>query len=144
MAASILKADLVLKPAHRDEAVEYTLTQRFSPANAITCMDTIKGCLESFRRLTEAAKGKLAAGAWKNIGHTDWETQTLGFRNLPASVEGALRYQDYLLKKALWQLAVLEAEAKKVPLQKAEQARLELARSEGEFQAFWETLTIAD
>ena len=144
VAASMLKAELVLKPIHRDEAVEYTLTQRFSLENAVDCMKTIRDCLDSFRRLTEAAKGKLAAGAWKNIGHTDWDTQALGFRNLPASVEGALRYQDYLLKKALCQLAVLEAEAKRAPLQKAEQARLELARSEGEFQAFWETLTIAD
>jgi len=144
MCASNVQAELVLKPVHPDEAVEYTLTQRFSPENAIRCMKTIRDCLDSFRRLTEAAKKKLTTDAWKNIGHTNWETQTLGFRNLPASVEGALRYQDYLLKKALWRLAVLEAEAGRAPLRKSEQARLELARAEGEFQAFWDALTIAD
>ena len=85
-----------------------TLKQRFSLENAIAVIGTIQGCLESFRRLTAAAKGKIGEAAWKEIGNTEWDVQTLGFANLPRAVEGALRYQNWLLKKALCQLAVLE------------------------------------
>ncbi len=94
-----LQADLKLKPIHPDETVEQTLTQRFSPENAVTVLATMQEWLESFRRLTAAAKGKIGAAAWKEIGNTEWDVQTLGFTNQPRALEGALRYQNWLLKK---------------------------------------------
>jgi hypothetical protein len=139
-----MRADLKLKPIHLYETVEQTLTQRFSPENAIAVIATMQEWLESFRRLTAAAKGRIGAAAWKEIGNTEWDIQTLGFANQPRAVEGALRYQDYLLKKALWQLAVLETETKKGPLAKAEQARQRMEQAEKEFQEFWDSLSIAD
>jgi hypothetical protein len=137
-------AELKLKPIHPNEAVEDTLNRRFSLANALACMATLRDYLESFRKLAEAARGKIAGGAWGKIGNTDWETQALGFVNLPAAVEGALRYQNYLLKKALHELAAAQAQAGKAPAQRAEEARRELELAEKEFQGFWEAMAIVD
>jgi len=139
-----LRADLPLKPIHPDETVEQTLTQRFSLENAITVIGTMQQWLESFRRLTVAAKGKIGAAAWKEIGNTEWDVQTLGFANQPRAVEGALRYQNWLLKKTQYQLALLELERGKTSPQKTGQARQEMEQAEKEFQAFWDSLSIAD
>ena len=139
-----VQAELTLKPIHPDEPVEYTLKQRFSPENALANMEAIKGFLESFRRLTAAAKGKIAAQTLKSIGHTDWETQQLAIANLPPAVEGALRYQNWLLKKTLHQLALMELQAGKTSAQKTEQARQEMDQAEKEFQIFWDGMSVAD
>jgi hypothetical protein len=136
--------DLRLKPLHHAETVEQTLNLRFSLENALAVVNTIQEWLESFRRLTEAAKGKLPAGAWKTIGNTEWDVQTLGFANMPRSLEGALRYQNWQLKRALHQLAMMEEQAGKIPAQKAERARSELELAEREFLAFWDSMSIAD
>jgi hypothetical protein len=138
------RAELTLKPIHPDEPVEHTLQQRFSLESALANMESIKAFLESFRRLTAAAKGKLTARAWRGIGHTDRETQELAFANLPPAVEGALRYQNWLLKKTRHQLAVMELRAGKTPAAKAEQARQEMEQAEKEFQKFWDALSVAD
>lgn len=139
-----VSADLKLKPIHPAEPVEYTLKQRFSLENALANMKAIKGYLESFRRLTAAAKGKISAQTLKIVGHTDWETQQLAFSNLPPAVEGALRYQNWLLKKTLHHLAVMESKTRKTSAQKTYQARQEMDRAEKEFQIFWDSLAVAD
>ncbi len=137
-------ADLRLKPVHPDETVEQTLNERFSVANALGAMGTIQGWLESFRRLTDAARNKITPSAWKGIGNTEWDIQALGFRNLPAAIAGALRYQNYLLKKTRLQLVEMELRAGKASAQQAELARREMERAEREFQAFWDSMSIAD
>jgi len=137
-------ADLQLEPLHPHESVAETLNKRFSLENALANIESIEGWLDSFRRLTLAAKGKIAAAAWKEIGNTEWDIQTLGFANQPRAVEGALRHQNWLLKKALYQLSALELKAGKSSAQKAEQARLEMEQAEKEFQEFWDSLSIAD
>lgn len=139
-----MQADLKLKPIHPDETVEQTLTQRFSPENAIAVIGTMQEWLESFRRLTAAARGRIGAAAWKEIGNTEWDIQTLGFANLPRAVEGTLRYQNWQLKQARHQLAMMELKAGKTSALKTGQARQELEQAEKEFQAFWDSLSIGD
>ena len=56
-----VQADLTLKPIHPHESVAETLKQRFSLENALANIESIEGWLDSFRRLTAAAKGKIAA-----------------------------------------------------------------------------------
>jgi hypothetical protein len=136
--------ELQLKPIHPDETVAQTLNQRFSLANALTVIAIVRDWLESFRRLTAAAKDRISAGAWKEVGNTEWDVQTLGFANMPRSLEGALRYQNWQLKKALHQLAMMEEQAGKAQAQKTEQARSELEQAAREFQAFWDSMAIAD
>jgi len=140
----LARADLQLKPIHPQESVAETLNKRFSLENALANIESIEGWLDSFRRLTLAAKGKITAAAWKEIGSTEWDTQTLGFANLPRAVTGTLRYQDYRLKQALHQLAMAEERAGRGSPQGTEQARLEFAQAEREFQQFWDSLSIAD
>jgi len=140
----VIQAELTLKPIHPQESVAETLNRRFSLENALANIGSIQGWLDSFRRLTAAAKGRISAGAWKEIGSTEWDTQTLGFANLPRAVEGALRHQNWLLKKALYQLALLELETGKTSPQKTGQARQEMEQAEKEFQAFWDSMAIAD
>jgi hypothetical protein len=136
--------DLQLKPLHHAETVEQTLNLRFSLENALAIVNTIQEWLESFRRLTAAAKNRVPSSTWKEIGNTEWDVQTLGFANMPRSLEGALRYQNWQLKRALHQLAMMEEQAGKAPAQKVEQARSELELAEQEFQAFWDSMSIAD
>jgi len=136
--------ELKLKPIHPQETVAETLNQRFSLENALANIESIKGWLDSFRRLTAAAKGKLTARAWKDIGNTDWETQELAFSNLPPAIEGALRYQNWLLKKARYELALAEMRAARSPAPATEQARREMEQAEKDFREFWDTLAVAD
>jgi len=137
-------ADLQLEPIHPQESVAETLNKRFSLENALANIESIEGWLDSFRRLTLAAKGKIAAAAWKEIGNTEWDIQTLGFANQPRAVAGALRYQNYLLKQALHHLAMAEERGGRGSAQETEKARQELAQAEKEFQQFWDSLSIAD
>ena len=139
-----LQADLKLKSIHPDETVEQTLTQRFSLENAVSVLATMQEWLESFRRLTTAAKGRIGAAAWKEIGNTEWDVQTLGFANQPRALEGALRYQNWLLKKTRHQLAALELKTGQASAQKLERAWQEMEQAEKEFQAFWDSMSIAD
>jgi len=136
--------DLQLEPIHPQESVAETLNKRFSLENALANIESIEGWLDSFRRLTLAAKGKIAAAAWKEIGNTEWDIQMLGFANQPRAIEGALRYQNWLLRKTRHELAVLELQAGKISPQKAEMARREMEQAEREFQKFWEAMSIAD
>ena len=137
-------ADLQLKPIHPQESVAETLNKRFSLENALANIESIAGWLDSFRRLTLAAKGKIAAAAWKEIGNTEWDIQTLGFANKPRAVAGALRYQNYLLKQALHHLAMAEERGGRGSAQETEKARQELAQAEKEFQQFWDSMSVAD
>jgi hypothetical protein len=139
-----LGAGQTLKPVHADETAEYTLHERFSLQNALRAMESIQSWLESFRRLTAAAKGKFGPAAWKEIGNTEWDVQTLGFTNQPRAVEGALRYQDWQLKKTLHQLATMELAAKKTSATEVESARRAMEQAEKEFRAFWDSMAIAD
>jgi hypothetical protein len=137
-------ADLQLEPIHPQESVAETLNKRFSLENALANIESIEGWLDSFRRLTVAAKGKITAASWKEIGNTEWDVQTLGFANQPRAIEGALRYQNWLLRKTRHELAVLELQTGKISLHKAEMARREMEQAKKEFQAFWDSMSIAD
>ena len=142
--SSAVQAELSLKPIHPAEAVEYTLKQRFSLESALAKMKAIETFLESFRNLTAAAKGKIPAKIMQRIGNTDWETQHLAFANLPPAIEGALRYQNLLLKKTLHQLAVMNFKAGKISAQENSRLRQEMDQAENEFQKFWDAMAIAD
>ena len=62
-------------------------------------LESIRECLGSFRKLTEAAKGKIPPAKLKEIGNTDWEMQELGLFNHPNILEGTLRKQDLVIQQ---------------------------------------------
>jgi len=98
----------------------------------------------SFRILTEEAKGKISNQRLKEIGNTDWETQHLGFTNMPRSIEGALRKQDYLIKELCYQLAKEKFKQKAIDEKELLETKRAFEQAERSFQAFWDNFGIAD
>jgi len=137
-------AQLNLRPVHSDESVSQTLEQRFSLDQALSSLEIIRASLQSFQKLTEEVQGKVSKEKLKEIGHTDWEMQNLGFRNRPKNIEGALRKQDYQIKKLQYQLA--EARNKEGMENSTELLEAEKAyqQAEKDFQEFWKNFRISD
>jgi len=136
--------ELKLRPIHPDEPVEYTYEQRFSIDMALSSLQKIQGSLMSFRILTEEAKGKISKQRFKEIGNTDWETQYLGFKNMPGCIEGTLRKQDYLIKELRYQLAKEKFKLKVIDEKELLETKRTFEQVEKSFQAFWDKFGIAD
>jgi hypothetical protein len=137
-------AQLDLRPVHSDESAHQTFEQRFSLDQALSSLEIIRASLQSFQKLTEEVQGKVSREKLKEIGNTDWEMQNLGFRNYPKSIEGALRKQDYQIKKLQYQLA--EARNKEGMKNSTEllDAKKAYQQAEKDFQEFWKNFRIAD
>jgi len=137
-------AETKLQPVHPDEPAQYTYHQRFSLDGALSGLQRIRTFLESFRKLTGEAKGKISQAKLQEIGHTDWETQYLGFDNLVKSLEGTLRKQDLLIKKLQYQLAEEQMKKGTGEEKALEEARKAYEESARVFQEFWEKFRIKD
>ncbi|MCX5810045.1 MAG: hypothetical protein NTX36_11865 [Proteobacteria bacterium] len=142
--ASSAQGELNLRPVHPDEPVGYTYNKRFSFDEAVTSLNTIRLSLESFRLLTEEAKGKISGKRLKEIGNTDWETQNLGFKNMPFCIEGALKKQDYLIKRLQHELAKYEIKDGRISEKELLEAKKSFETAEKSFQTFWDNSGIAD
>jgi hypothetical protein len=136
--------ELKLRPIHPDEPVEYTYEQRFSLDIALSSLRKIEASLESFRTLTDEAKGKIPGKKLREIGNTDWETQHLGFKNMPGCIEGALRKQDYLIKELRYQLAKEKLNKKAITEAELLETKRAFEQAEKSFQAFWDSFGVAD
>jgi hypothetical protein len=136
--------ELKLRPIHPDEPVEYTYEQRFSLDIALSSLRKIEASLESFRTLTDEAKRKISGKKLKEIGNTDWETQHLGFKNMPGCIEGALRKQDYLIKELRYQLAKEKLNKKAITEAELLETKRAFEQAEKSFQAFWDSFGVSD
>jgi hypothetical protein len=136
--------ELKLRPIHPDEPAEYTYEKRFSLDMALSSLQRIQASLGSFRALTEEAKGKISGKRLKEIGNTDWETQHLGFKNMPGCIEGALRKQDYLIKGLRYQLAKEKLNQKAITEAELLETKKAFQQAEKSFQAFWDGFGVAD
>jgi hypothetical protein len=85
--------------------------EEFSLGGGVFSLNIIRESLGSFQKLTAEVAGKIPPEKLKEIGHTDWEMQTLGFSNHPGIVEGALLKQDLLIKQLQWELVQLKVKA---------------------------------
>ena len=133
-----------LRPIHPDEPVEYTYEKRFSLDMALSSLQNIRASLMSFRVLTEEIKDKISKGRLKEIGNTDWETQHLGFKNMPGCIEGALRKQDYVIKELRYELAKERLKQKAIDEKELLDAQKAFEQAEKSFQTFWDNFGIAD
>lgn len=136
--------ELRLKPVHPDEPAMYTYSERLSLGEALASLEKVRASLASFRDLTEEAKKKVTKKKLAAIGNTDWETQHIAFFNMAGCIEGTLKKQDYLLKKAVYELAAIKFEEGTVGNDEREKARREFEEAERSFQAFWDSYGIAD
>jgi hypothetical protein len=111
---------------------------------ALSSLQNIRASLMSFRVLTEEIKDKISKGRLKEIGNTDWETQHLGFKNMPGCIEGALRKQDYVIKELRYELAKERVKQKAISERELLDAQKAFERAEKSFQTFWDNFGIAD
>ncbi len=136
-------AEMDLNQVHPDEPVEYTFS-RFSIENALECIDTIRYALNGFRELTGICRVSLSEEELSNIPYSDWESQTLGFSNWCSSVEGALYYSNYRIRKLEYEIALLKVESGEIDALSLESAEAEFQLAESLFIDFWNAMEIVD
>lgn len=144
IAATSAWAELRLKPVHPDEPAIYTFDERLSLGEALRSLERVRVSLTSFRDLTEEVRKKVTKKKLAAIGNTDWETQNIGFFNMAGCIEGTLKKQDYLLKKAQFELANMKFQEGTIGNDEREKARRAFEEAERSFQAFWDSFGIAD
>jgi hypothetical protein len=141
-------ADLNLQPRGSEpdvgESVEYTYNKRFSFEDAIEDINSIRNMLGSFRNLTEESRKYISKEKLNMIGYTSGEMQMLGFANNPNAVEGALRKQEYLIKKLRYELAKYQLKAKNIEQAQFKEIEKEYQQERTSFQEFWNSFQIAD
>jgi hypothetical protein len=133
-----------LAPVHPDESVDATLNDRLTLAKALAAVVEIRGALASFEQLTYDVRGRVDARRLAEIGYTDPETQTIGFHNLPGTVEGTLRLQEWRIRKLAWELAVEQRRSGRVGDAEVRVAEQAFAAADEAFRKFWSTFGIAD
>jgi len=142
--ANVSQNNSSLSPVHPDEPIDYTLNERFSLSNSLERIQQIKQALSSFQELTETSQPILGDRKIAEIGHTDWETQYLGFPNWVGSVEGTLKKQAYQIAKLEFELAQEQYQDGKIAQAVLEQKEASYRRAQQDFQAFWNSFNIAD
>lgn len=129
---------------HWEEDPLQVFNDRFSYDNALYRLDQINGYLDSFRALTEMSRSQLSEEELQGIGNTGRDVQSLGFHNIPLTVEGALRKQHYQLAQLEYELAQYKFEDDEITGDELNMKRDAFEQAEADFQEFWDSFTILD
>lgn len=124
-------------PNGADGIVEFNY--EFSAENALERLAQIRRFLTSFRQLTMQARGVLSEVQLQSAGSTGAEVQSIGFHNIPLTVEGALLKQDYQLRQAQYELAQLRRDRGDIDEEQVERAKNAYQAATERFQVFWDT-----
>ena len=108
-------------------------------AEALGRLEQMRGFLSSFNRLTDRARSLLNEAELRTIGNTSGEMQTIGFHNIPLTVEGTLLKQDYQLAQVRFELAQLKYERREISAADLARAREDYSAATRRFQVFWDT-----
>jgi hypothetical protein len=114
-------------------------TSNFSADQALQRLAQMRSFLASFRDLTDHVRRQLSATQLQTLGNTGRDVQTIGFHNIPLTVEGTILKQEYQLKQAQYQLAQLRLERGDISAQELAKARSAFAAATSRFQTFWDT-----
>jgi uncharacterized protein with von Willebrand factor type A (vWA) domain len=133
-----------LQPVHPDESVETTLHDRFSLDRALGAAVSVRGALTSFEELTTEVRRRVPKRRLAEIGNTEPEMQTIGFHNLPGTLEGTLRLQDWTIKKLRWELAVERRNDGRATELQVRELRQTFDAADEAFRRFWREFGIAD
>ena len=106
---------------------------------ALVRMGQINGFLASFARLTRKAETVLTRADLAAVGNTEADMQTIGFQNIPLTVEGTLLKQDYQLRQVQYELAQLKFARKEVSAVELADAKRAYADATRRLQIFWDT-----
>jgi len=135
---------LELKAKGPGESTDYTLNKRFSFNDVLFRLGQVKSALNSFASLTSAAEGKIAKEELQRIGNVDWETQNIGFPNWLTGIEGALRLQNYEIKKLQYELAFEKSKQGELDANEVAKFRKLFEDEEASFQKFWVSFRVVD
>jgi hypothetical protein len=124
------------KEAGDRAAVLESADREFSLDEGLFAVEIVRECLQSFRKLTEEAKGKISRVKMKEIGNTEWDMQVLGFHNNPGILEGTLKKQDLLIKQLQFELIQCQAKEGSAGEKDLQEARKALEASRKAFQEF--------
>jgi hypothetical protein len=133
-----------LPPIHPDESVEVTLHQRLSLDQALAAAVAVRGALASFEQLTYEVRGKVPKQRLTEIGNTDPEMQTIGFHNLPGTIEGTLRLQDWNIKRLRWELAAERLKDGRASEAEVRELKAAFDAADEAFRSFWSGFGIGD
>lgn len=111
----------------------------YSSDQALRRLTQMQSFLASFSQLTEQARGKLTAAELDAVGNTSAEMQTIGFHNIPLTVEGTVLKQDYRLRQVQYELAQLKRQRGGISVQELNRARGAYEEATKRFQVFWDT-----
>jgi len=114
-------------------------TSNFSADQALQRLAQMRSFLASFRDLTDQVRHQVSATQLQTLGNTGRDIQTIGFHNIPLTVEGTLLKQEYQLRQAQYQLAQLRLERGDISAQELAKARSAYAAATSRFQTFWDT-----
>ncbi len=133
-----------LPAVHPDESVETTLHERLSLDQALAAVVTVRGALASFEQLTYDVHDKLPKKRLAEIGFTDPEMQTIGFHNLPGTLEGTLLLQEWTIRKLRWELAVERIRDGRATEAESRELKQAFDAADVAFRRFWSGFGIAD
>lgn len=106
---------------------------------ALQRLEQTRGFLKSFRLLTSRVRGQLTQSELREIGNAGPEMQTIGFHNIPLTVEGTLLKQEYQLAQARYELAQVRHQHGQIGDDSLARARLSYIEATRRFQVFWDT-----
>lgn len=109
-----------LQPVHPDEPASVTFNERFSLDNSLTRI-----------------------GQLRDVAPKEGE-EAMAFGNWLGAIEGTLRKQDYLIKKAEFELAKVQLRDKQISQQEHDQRQAAFKKAESDFKVFWEQFGIGD
>lgn len=120
------------------------LEEAFMIDDSLVRVGQIREALDSFKDLTEKGKVTFSQDLLDQVGNTDWETQALGFYNWTNAVEGALKKQDYQIKKLEFELAIANHQDGLVSEADLELKRAAYEKAKIDFQQFLDGFVTAD
>lgn len=121
-----------------------TPEEAFTLDQSLYRVGQVREGLNSFKKLTEQGKTKLAQDVLEEVGNTGWEIQTLGFHNWPNTIEGSLRMQDYKIKRLEFELAIEKYEKGEIAKETVEQKQRIYNDAKNDMQGFLDSYSIAD
>ena len=132
------------RPIHPDEPTQSTLTERFALDSAVSDVAKVRTYLESFRTLTSASRRCLGAAGLRQIGNTAADLQSIGFKNVPSSIEGALLRQNAEIAKLQLDLATSKQAHGEASASDVKQRESNYRRALEQFKRFWDSHPITD
>lgn len=116
----------------------------YSVQESLERVEQVRGFLKSFVDLTEKSRRYLSQPELDKIGNTSWEIQALGFANIPLTIEGALRDQNYIIKKLDLGLAIKRFELGEIELKELQEKAEAFQKAKGEYENFIQNAYYAD